>query len=182
MTRLRAIALVVSCLLSACAYGARGGVQTTFYQQGPVFTEAVATGFAGFGSTEHEVSQGLLGTVSLGLGAELGRGELAFLGLGGLEYVRVPESARRRWGFRAGVEGGVRRYGSDSMQNDLVVHGAGGFRVRLGTRESQDFPLLVLGIDVTLGMSAGLTTSGETDLTSGLSITLGFLDVRRWHL
>ncbi len=181
---LRLIALACGVALScACTYGVRGGVGSTLHTAGPMASEASVTAGAGFGSTANDVSEGFHETVTLAVGAELRHGGVAVAGLGGIEYFRVPELVGRPFGLRAGVEAGVRTYTGEAGRTDVVGQLVGGPLLRLGARDRFDRPLVLLGLDLALGMSASLddAPAAPIGVVIGLAVDLGFVDVRRFH-
>jgi hypothetical protein len=170
--------------LGGCTYGVRGGAETLAYSRGPVITQAVVTGFAGFGSTSRDGrNDGIVESVTLGVGGDARDGGAAVSLLGGMEWFSVRED-HGRWGFRAGVDVGGRWRGRDLATSELAVQFRGGPLFRLLDRDSSRRLLLTLGLDATFGMASTLDESDPegTSLVGGLAVTVGATSIGPFHL
>lgn len=164
----------------------RGGPEVLAYSGGPVITQATVTGVAGFGSTErYERNRGLVETLTVGAGGDARNGGAAVSLLGGLEWFDVPETTRRRWGYRVGLDAGWRWRGPELSVGELLAQVRGGPVLRLRPREYTSDLLLTLGLEATLGMAGVIDDAPGNETVSfvgGLAVTVGATRVAPFHL
>lgn len=172
-------------LCGGCSYGARAGVETVVYATGPVVMQAVATGYAGFGSTSRGTdvaSDSYHFTLTGRIGTEAREGGVAAAGLGGLEWLHVREE-NGRWGYHFGIEAGVSGRGADTERAEFLAQARGGPTFRLGTRRWAEGLLLNLGLDATIGVANALNPRVTASaFVAGFALTFAFTDVHRAHL
>ncbi len=166
-----------------CVYGASAGVAQTVHRGSPsVTTEGIVTGIAGFGSTTirgNEPGSALVLSLTSGLGTDHKRAGLTAPILFGLEYFAVPESPRQWVGYHFGLSGGgrLREVGSHDALAQLTL----GSLFRLRTRSDQSQPHVFLKMDFNIGpCQAG--GGGPGGLAAGLSISVGAMHIRYWHM
>lgn len=175
---------LLGALLGGCTYGVRGGPEVLAYTSRPVITQATVTGFAGFGSTSRAgVDEGIVMTTTLGLGGEARQGGAALTLLAGLEWFRVPDHDRGRWGYRVGIDGGGRARGADLATAEVVVQLRGGPVYRLLDRDGSGRPLITLGLEATLGTAATFDASDPDGIAfvGGLAVTVGATSIGPFH-
>lgn len=169
-----------------CVHGLRAGAEGVAYSGGGALAQATATGFAGFGSThgDHEDtrSDGILMTATLASGADV-RDATPSLGFtGGLEWLSVPDGDGGRVGYHVALEAGVRGRDARLRQLELLDQLRGGLVLRVGDRRRSSRSLWLLHIDATVGAAAGINGAADrVDVVGALSVTVGFMDVGRFH-
>lgn len=122
-------------------------------------------------------------TATLASGVDL-RDATPSLGFGGgLEWFSVPEDEGGRVGYHVALEAALR--GRDARLRPLEVLDPvrGGVVLRVNDRRRGGRSLWLLHIDLTAGAAAGINApSDRVDFVGGLSVTLGVMDVGRFHL
>lgn len=167
---------------AGCAWGLRAGPEVLAYTNGPVLVQGGVTGVLGFGSTHRDgtVSDGIVTTVNLSAGGDVRGGGGALSGAFGLAWFSLPEV--RRLGWFAGFEVGGRGRGEGSFGPELLVGLRGGPHLRLLSRDAAGGRLVTLGFDLT---AQGALPDGEGRhgaFVAGLAVTVGFMNVRYFHL
>ncbi len=174
---------LIAIALSGCAYGFRGGPGVTLGTSGRAVVEGTITAEAGFGSThseyaraDDEIADAIMGGLTLAGGADPGTGGGRLLGVFGLQYTRIAEQGSPL-GFRAGL--GLGGEWSRDTDTRVLIQVTGGPLLRLSVRSSDDDPLMLLGLDLSGGLSFN---DDESEGVMAVAITLGFLGVeRRFH-
>lgn len=172
--------------LAGCVTGLRGGPRVGVYDTGAVLTETAVTGSIGFGSRhadgDAEVSDGLLTAHTLRVGGDARRGGASLSYQLGLEWFRVPETSGRV-GWRAGADVGFGGRDVDLRHADMLAELRAGALLRLADRRSLPGQLWVLGVEATLGGAIDLArTAPQSAITGGVVVTVGFMNVNRFHL
>lgn len=178
--RLCALGLVVT--LPACAWGFRGGPEVLAGTRGGSIVQGSVTGAAGFGSTHRDrtVSDGVVATLNLAAGASTAGGEALSIAAG-LSWFRFDEVGRLGW--TVGAETGVRYRGAGLPGVGLLVGLRGGPHVRLLSRAATGERLVTLAFDLVLQGQLPLEESrSDGAFVAGLSVTIGFMNVRFFHL
>lgn len=169
--------------LPSCAWGLRGGPEVIAGSSGSALVQGSVTGAAGFGFTRRDgtVSEGLVCTGTLAAGGDAGRGGGAVSLASGLAWFSFPET--RRLGWTAGFEAGLRARGGEASGARLLVGLRGGPHLRLFSRARTGDRLFTLGFD--LVVQGEMPAEGGRDdgfFTAGLALTVGFMNVRYFHL
>lgn len=169
--------------MSGCSWGLRGGSEVLASSSGDVLVQATATGYAGFGSSHNDVSDGIHETATVSVGADARGSGAAVTMAGGLEWFRVPDDDNRHWGYHIGAEGGARFRGENLHVLEVVATVRGGPLFRIGARNAYGVPLLTLGFDLLLNV-AGVTSGAPENASGavGFALTIGFIKVRPFHL
>lgn len=178
---MKARAALSMTLLTGCAWGLRGGPEVGLRHDGAALTQARVTASAGLGATsggDDGVSDGFLVDATLRAGYESPR-DAALSGTLGLSWFHVPE--RARWGWGVGTEWGLG--GAVGAPVDVVAVLRGGPTFRVASRRFAWGRLLLLQVEAFAALSLPAARDApDAAGRFGVALTVGVLDVHRFHL
>lgn len=186
MTLRVAVALGLASL-TGCAWGYRGGLDTTYGTRGEAQLQGGASLYAGLGRTSrrdaHPRSTGMLLVGTLSAGVDLPSGNPTLHGRGGLMGFSVPEHRGAGPGFHITFEGGPGGRDVGLRQAEVIGTLRGGplFRLRPQTRMHGE-ALFLLGVDLVGNVTLALDGTSEVQASAGLAVSLHWLFVNPFHL